>query len=622
MPGVSGVPARLFSRLVVVVALLLLPATQGTSWADGHRNADFEEHIDVGGYQLFLRCTGRGSPTVVLDAALGTDSSTWSTVQPAVAGFTRVCSYDRAGRGQSHPAPAPRTSQSIVDDLRALLGLAGVPGPYVLVGHSFGGLNMQLFARQDQVQERQVVGTVLVDATPADLFDRFAEVLTPQQLDLAVPPPDRSPEGVDLRTSADQVRWSPTFPEIPLVVLTHTVPNPPAPAFPDEALEAIWQHLQRDQAALSPQGELVAPPGAGHFIHVDRPEVVVDSIRGVVERARRTVLTINHLVPHISTVAVNAGERVELYLRERVLAEAAAAGDARPAVLFVPGSATSSVPTFDLPFGDYSWMASMARAGLDTFALDLTGYGRSPRPTMDDPCNVNPAQQSLLVPNPLAAPCPLRYAFRLGTTRSDLDEIGAAVDYVRAHRGVERVSLVGWSLGGHRAGLYAALNPDKVDRLVLLAPNYTRNNPTAPPPSLPQPGFPTALRDRATQVNWPGVSCPGQVDPAVRDALWASVLDNDSVGATWRPPEGVMRFPTSTQLLWNAAAAAAVAAPTLVVRGQLDTTIAPSTVTALHEDLGTPQKALVTIPCASHFLMWESERHVLHDVSTRWLLGG
>ena len=622
MPAVSGVPARLFCRLAVVVTLLVLPAVQGTSWADNHRSGDFEEHVDVGGYQLFLRCRGTGSPTVVLDAALGADSRTWDVVQPAVAGFTRVCSYDRAGRGRSDPAPLPRTSQAIVDDLRALLGSAGVPGPYVLVGHSFGGLNVQLFARQDQLQERQVVGTVLVDATPEKLIDRFAEVLTPEQLDLVLPPPDGNPEGVDLRASADQVGWSPAFPDIPLVVLTHTVPNPPAPGFPNDALEGIWQQLQRDQAGLSSQGELVAPPGARHFIHVDRPEVVIDSIRSVVAQVRRSVLAVDHFVPHISTVAANAGQHVELYLRERVLAATAAAGPERRAVLFVPGSATSAVPTFDLPFQDYSWMASLARAGLDTFALDPTGYGRSPRPTMDDPCNVNPAQQSLLVPNPLAAPCPVRYAFRLGTTQSDLDEIGAAVDYIRAHRGVDRVSLVGWSLGGHRAGLYAARNPAKVDRLVLLAPNYTRGNPSLPPPSNPQPGFPTALRDRSTQVNWPGVSCTGQVDPAVRDPLWASVLDNDRVGATWRPPEGVMRFPTSTQLQWNAAAAAAVAAPTLVVRGQLDTTIAPLTVTELHEDLGTSEKALVTVPCASHFMMWESGRHVLHDLSTRWLLDG
>ena len=335
------------------------------------------------------------------------------------------------------------------------------------------------------------------------------------------------------------------------------------------------------------------------------------------------VLAVDHLVPHISTVPANAGTAVELQLRERVRpgVEGRARGVADPAVLFVPGSATATVPAYDLPFSDYSWMAHLARAGLDTFALDPTGYGRSPRPTMDDPCNANPAQQAVLVPNPLPAPCPLNYPFRLATTASEQDELDAAVDYIRALRGVERVSLVGWSLGGHRVGVYAAQHPDKVDRLVLLAPNYVRTSPLNPPPTVPQPGFPMALRTRSEQVNWPGVSCEGQVDPAVKDPLWATVNDYDPVGATWGPAGGVMRIPVTTQWGWNQVTAGQVVAPTLIIRGELDTNISPTNLVHLHTDLGSSVKELVTLPCASHFLIWESQRHALHALSAAWLTG-
>ncbi|TMD96717.1 MAG: alpha/beta hydrolase, partial [Chloroflexi bacterium] len=124
--------------------------------------------IDVGGYRLHLYCTGTGrpgSPTVILDEGQARTSLGWSKVQPGVASFTRVCSYDRAGYGWSDTGPLPRTAGRMVTELHTLLARAGVAGPYVLVGHSYGGLIMQLYT---YTYPQQVAGLVLVDSVHAD----------------------------------------------------------------------------------------------------------------------------------------------------------------------------------------------------------------------------------------------------------------------------------------------------------------------------------------------------------------------------------------------------------------------------------------------------------------------
>src|ERR687893_3124206 len=126
------------------------------------------EMIDVGGSSMHLRCTGEEgrAPTVVMDIGSGGIGMDWQRVQPGVAKFARVCSYDRAGTGWSDQGTQPRTSQQIVEELHTLLGNAEVQGPYVLVGHSLGGVNVQLYANQ---YPDEVAGMVLVDSALADL---------------------------------------------------------------------------------------------------------------------------------------------------------------------------------------------------------------------------------------------------------------------------------------------------------------------------------------------------------------------------------------------------------------------------------------------------------------------
>ncbi|MDP8909129.1 MAG: alpha/beta hydrolase, partial [Chloroflexota bacterium] len=223
---------------------------------------------------LYVKCMGRGGPTVILEAALANTSATWSAIQPEIARFTTVCSYDRAGLGRSEAGPTyPITAQNSVDELRALLQNAGIRGPYVLVGHSYGGWLVQLFARQDG--GRRVTGVVLVDATPIDMpaiSDRFG---------LPTPTPEQIPEPVDLRTSSQQVQAAPAFPQVPLDVLRRTVHPPSLPA---EVNEIIVER-QEETARLSCRGRLIVAEGAGHFIHRDRPDLVIASIEHVVNAA-------------------------------------------------------------------------------------------------------------------------------------------------------------------------------------------------------------------------------------------------------------------------------------------------------------------------------------------------
>jgi pimeloyl-ACP methyl ester carboxylesterase len=132
--------------------------------------------VRVGALDLNLDCRGAGSPTVILDSGLGVPAVGWTKVQAPLSRFTRVCSYDRAGYGWSGPATEPRTSLQIARELKALLDAAGEKGPYVLVGHSFGGFNIRVFAG---LYPGEVAGIVLVDSSHEDQDQRMESVLPP-----------------------------------------------------------------------------------------------------------------------------------------------------------------------------------------------------------------------------------------------------------------------------------------------------------------------------------------------------------------------------------------------------------------------------------------------------------
>ncbi len=180
--------------LVLVVALLVLAVAGAIYQAIATELAERAypppgEMVDVGGYSLHINCVGQGSPTVVLDAGSGGMSAQWVRVQQEVSGTTRVCAYDRAGMGWSEMGPEPRDAKQITGELHTLLKGAGIEGPYVLVGHSFGGLYMQTYAAR---YPDEVAGVALVDSsTEPDQFSQRPEARDshePQKQAFAVVP--------------------------------------------------------------------------------------------------------------------------------------------------------------------------------------------------------------------------------------------------------------------------------------------------------------------------------------------------------------------------------------------------------------------------------------------------
>lgn len=280
------------------IALLVLCAAICGQCAVAQRTArnaqqafSLEQIVDLGGRRLYIKCSGEaraGMPVVVMDAGMGSTSDVWSLVEPNVSQFARVCSYDRAGMGKSDRGPQRRTSQDVVNDLHNLLAKAGLNPPYVLVGHSFGGMNARLYASQ---YPKEVVGIVLVDSTHEDEIERMLAVLPPEILKKAKPEDMivRSAEDIDFNRSIAQLRAANWHRDIPLIVLTRgsATLNPSDYAVPSLApkFEQIRLELQQELVRRSSRGRQIIAEKSGHYIQRDQPELVVDAIREVIEEA-------------------------------------------------------------------------------------------------------------------------------------------------------------------------------------------------------------------------------------------------------------------------------------------------------------------------------------------------
>jgi pimeloyl-ACP methyl ester carboxylesterase len=338
---------------------------------------------------------------------------------------------------------------------------------------------------------------------------------------------------------------------------------------------------------------------------------------------RSGLITTDQYVRVKSTAPSIAGQIAQIKVREVAQAGAMTRGGGAGVVLFVHGAGTPAEVTFDVPYKDYSWMAFLAKAGYDTFSMDMTGYGRSTRPLpMNDPCNFSKEVQARFVPKTIPAPCAQSYPTAITTMGSDWNDLGAVVDYLRALRGVDKVTLVGWSQGGPRTGGYTARNPDNVARLIVLAPAYARAGPLDAPNPMPASSGPMTSQSRADfTANWDRqVGCPDQYDPAASEAIFSDMLASDPVGATWGP--GVRRAPDVPTWGFNQAVVAKIQTPYLMVAGVHDKQVVPERVHQLYADLGSKQKVIIDLACSSHNAMWEKNRLLLFQASLEWLRDG
>jgi pimeloyl-ACP methyl ester carboxylesterase len=333
------------------------------------------------------------------------------------------------------------------------------------------------------------------------------------------------------------------------------------------------------------------------------------------------MITTDRFVTHVSTVPATRGQTVGLFLREKVLAATLEQHNPH-AVLMVHGGFAPSIVAYDLQYRDYSFMTALARAGFDVFALSHTGYGPSPRPLMDDPCNVDREFQPELIPHVLKDIASPRYPYKLVSSRTEWDELETVVRYIKELRGVQKVSLVGWSTGAPRAGGFAALHPNEVDKLVLFgpAPYFVREE---APKEIPEPGAPAILQTKEFLLHrrWQDhVRCEGQLeDPEVCNAMWRELMALDDVGARWgRNGEGIMRAPNRTNFGWRENLAR-IKAPTLVLLGEFDNYAKRL---EAWRGLGLEHKLFIKIACASHFMQFERGRHLLYRATESWLKNG
>jgi len=267
--------------------------------------------VDLGGYRLHLYCTGNGSPTVVLDHGLSASYAAWHSVQPRVEQFTRVCSFDRAGNGWSDRSPRPRVPEIMSTELQALLQSAGEKPPFVLVGHSAGALDIIAFARS---YREQVIGLVLVDGSHPNqpLPFPFSDKLSIRWLQWSAPfglprwrrwcedgvkeiSPLKRGFSCDARVFQTQYdEWSvlarpakdsrplETLGDLPLVVISRD----PNLSSGDKIGSDSWAGMQRDLLRLSSRASQIIATGSGHAINIDRPDLVIQVIRDVVEQSR------------------------------------------------------------------------------------------------------------------------------------------------------------------------------------------------------------------------------------------------------------------------------------------------------------------------------------------------
>lgn len=273
--------------------------------------------IDVNGRKMHINCIGNKSPTIILDSGAGGFSLEWKDIQDSLSQYARVCAYDRAGYGWSDMGPLPRTTKRITHELHTLLQNAGIHGPYILVGHSFGGFTAQYFARNF---EDEIAGIVLIDSSHEEQVYRLPEngkdvvrrslhqdrsnMMTKSVIHEHYPKEEAAvaqqlmtrwsalltwrEEMANYALSSRELRDVHHKPilEIPIVVLSRGKRVWPDTPYGD-AMEAAWKDLQNELNYMSGNSTHIIAENSGHVIHLDEPELVVEAIHDVLDNVMK-----------------------------------------------------------------------------------------------------------------------------------------------------------------------------------------------------------------------------------------------------------------------------------------------------------------------------------------------
>ena len=289
---------KAFQKVLVIVFFAVSIAPNGRGQTAERKVSSgsptiIEKTVEIGDYRFHYKDQGTGSPTIVMDAGLCQGMDTWDNIISKIASLTRVFIYDRPGLGSSsrilpqgskQPArpPGVRTSRQIVEDLRNLLRKAGVPAPYVLVGHSVGGLNVRLYSK---LFPDEVVGIVLIDASNEEEYSRYASLMSPAARKKFVQLNRGSNcEFLNMEASAVQLREAGALPPVPMTVISAMQSQ----SDPENALTHI--EMQADLARRRGSGVHLFIEGSGHFIQRDRPDIVIQAIRDLVDRTRASFI--------------------------------------------------------------------------------------------------------------------------------------------------------------------------------------------------------------------------------------------------------------------------------------------------------------------------------------------
>lgn len=255
--------------------------------------------VDIGGRRLAVKDLGQGTPVVILEMGMAGTSQMYDHIAPKIAQWTRVIWYDRGGLGQSDPAPEPRTFRDRVEDLHTLLQRMQVSGPFVLAGHSMGGMLVRLYAA---CYPQEVAALLLIDAAHETQFVRLFAALpaaqpgerpwiTEQRFLLSEKWKQPSnDERMDQVASFEQMRICTSLGNLPLVVISRGRTPSAREDAPQEILETwehIWRQHQREQAALSTNSRHVIAENSGHLINEDEPELIIEEIRRIVSSLRK-----------------------------------------------------------------------------------------------------------------------------------------------------------------------------------------------------------------------------------------------------------------------------------------------------------------------------------------------